>query len=470
MAGRILIYDGIAANRIILRCKLSAACYQVLQAVSYGDVLRQIAKDRPDIVLVDLDEDPESGLRLCRTITQSGDDSAPPVICLASGCTTYLRVAALRAGASSVMAKPFHDGLLMATLRRNLREQQPFRDRRGPEPAHLAFELSEEEAQYHARPGRVAVIGAERTIPSGWLSKLRRAGARHDFSVLTPDDALTQNDESLAPEIYVLGARIRRPHDGLRLLSEIKSRSATQHARVILVLEGGDAGADQGHLTDAAMAFDLGADDVLVNGFQEEELALRIDASLARKHRTDLLRRSLHTGMQLATLDPLTGLYNRRFAFPRLGRMIRTACASQQPLAVLALDLDRFKSINDTLGHSAGDAVLVEVARRLSEAARPRDLVARSGGEEFLIALPETDLGRAHQMAQLLREQIRANPIALPGRNGPIRVTISIGVTMTGTPTQAADTLEAVLDRADRALYAAKADGRDQVSCAGFAA
>lgn len=470
MAGRILIYDGIAANRIILRCKLSAACYQVMQATSYADVRRQVDRDAPDIVLLDIDEDAGVALDLCRAIARGGEEPAPPVICLASQAGAALRIAALQAGATAVLAKPFHDGLLMATLRRTLRELQIFGGPRSQASGVLDLDLGSELGQAPMPGGRIAVVGADRTVPRGWLARLRRAGSPHGYEVLSPDAALSLDDPTQAPDVYVLGAEIRHAHDGLRLLSEIRSRAASQHARAILVLDGGESETGQNRLTDAAMAFDLGADDVLLYGFQEDELALRIDSCLRRKRRADLYRQSLHAGMQLAAVDPLTGLYNRRYAVPRLRRMLYAARSNQQPLAILALDLDRFKGINDTLGHAAGDAVLIETARRLAEAVRPRDLVARSGGEEFWIALPDTDAGRARQVAQALRQRIRANPVPLADRAGPVRVTISIGVAVADPARPGEEALEAVLERADRALYAAKAEGRDQVSCSGFAA
>lgn len=466
MAGRVLIYDGIASNRIILRCKLSAACYQILQASSYADLRLQAMRETPDIVLLDLDEDAEAALAVCRALTRAGETVAPQVICLASDGTAALRIAAFRAGAAAVLAKPCHEALLMASLRRSLREVQML----GTALAGtVEFDLSEDPG-LAAPAGRIGVVSADRSLPRSWLARLRQAGLPHGCVLLSPEQALNQKDEAEAPDVYILAADLRHPHDGLRLLSEIKSRAATQNARAILVLDGAEAGPAQTHLIDAAMAFDLGADDVLVNGFHEEELALRIEASLRQKRRADQYRRSLRAGMHLATIDPLTGLYNRRYAMPRLDRLLRAARATRQPLAVLALDLDRFKGINDSLGHAAGDSVLVEVARRLGEAVRPRDLVARSGGEEFWIALPDTDAARAQQIAQALRQRVRSNPVPLPDRGAPVRVTISIGIAVADPQDSGAETLDALLQRADRALYAAKADGRDQVNCAGHAA
>ena len=121
--------------------------------------------------------------------------------------------------------------------------------------------------------------------------------------------------------------------------------------------------------TDAAAAYDLGADDLIVGEHPTpalaEEAALRLRRQIERKRRSDRQRRSLTNGLRLAMTDPLTGLHNRRYAMPQLLRMAENARDAGHPIAVMVLDLDRFKSINDTWGHGTGDTVLVEVARRL---------------------------------------------------------------------------------------------------------
>jgi two-component system cell cycle response regulator len=130
----------------------------------------------------------------------------------------------------------------------------------------------------------------------------------------------------------------------------------------------------------------------------------------------------------------------------------------------MLLDLDRFKAVNDTWGHAAGDAVLVEVARRLRETLRPADLLARMGGEEFLVALPEVTEAAARAMAERLRRAVGCAPVALPGGEGPVRVTVSIGLVLAGAGALAAQPAAAAIEAADRALLAAKADGRNQVT------
>lgn len=174
----------------------------------------------------------------------------------------------------------------------------------------------------------------------------------------------------------------------------------------------------------------------------------------------------LHEEAQrLSLTDPLTGLWNYRYLMESIRREVERANRFGRMLSVLALDLDRFKEVNDTYGHAAGDAVLVEFARRIRGVVREVDLVFRQGGEEFVVLLPETDARGAATVAERLGAAIREAPI--PVRPSPgavaalpaaVSVTVSIGIAV--YPDHGSTGSE-VLDTADDALYAAKAAGRD---------
>lgn len=163
-------------------------------------------------------------------------------------------------------------------------------------------------------------------------------------------------------------------------------------------------------------------------------------------------RRIRRLGHEVET-DPLTGLGNRR----ALGRAMQMLAERGEGAAVLCLDLDHFKRINDTLGHEAGDDVLRELAERLQAEVRGRDLVARAGGEEFVVLLPGADRHAALGVAERIRAAVADRAFLLP--SGPLWITISIGCA-TGSPEAT------LLARADEALYAAKHAGRNRVSLA----
>lgn len=159
----------------------------------------------------------------------------------------------------------------------------------------------------------------------------------------------------------------------------------------------------------------------------------------------------------LSSHDSLTQLLNRRAFEQRLTGEIAAGIRAGAPLGLLLIDIDHFKRVNDRLGHQAGDAVLREVADRLAAAVRRSDVLARVGGEEFGVLLPDTDAPGIRQAAERLRLAVCGRPLDRP--EGPLEVTVSVGASMRLSGESDA---EAMLRRADQALYRAKAEGRDR--------
>jgi two-component system cell cycle response regulator len=245
------------------------------------------------------------------------------------------------------------------------------------------------------------------------------------------------------------------------LVPALRAQGATRTAALLVHAAGAEAERE------AAQALDLGAQDALAGPFDAGELALRLQARLAAKRRADRLRDDLREGLAAAVTDPLTGLYNRRYALPQLARLAARAASAGEPLTVMVADLDHFKAVNDAYGHAAGDTVLAETATRLRGALREGDIAARIGGEEFLVVLPATDAELANAVARRLCGRIAHTPVALPGSGEEVRVTVSIGLaTLEGDARgqdAGASLADSLLQRADRALYGAKSHGRNRV-------
>lgn len=161
--------------------------------------------------------------------------------------------------------------------------------------------------------------------------------------------------------------------------------------------------------------------------------------------------------LRLATTDALTGTLGRRAVLEHSERMLAQARRQQTPLTVLMVDADHFKRVNDTHGHEAGDAVLVEMVRRTRDALREQDLLGRIGGEEFLAVLPDTSERQALQIAERLLRVVRESPFV----HGELRLsmTISVGIAQSNGHD---DEFDPLLKRADDAMYAAKREGRDR--------
>lgn len=173
------------------------------------------------------------------------------------------------------------------------------------------------------------------------------------------------------------------------------------------------------------------------------------------------VRRAEKKLADLAATDPLTGLYNRRSLLNMAEQVLAQAGRAGQNTALVLADIDHFKAINDQHGHEAGDRVLVNIGTLLSQTCRAQDIVARWGGEEFLVLLPATDAAAAWALAERVRKAVTAQPLAPQG--APITATLSLGVAVV----HANEPLASAIARADGALYRSKEQGRNRVTSAG---
>jgi len=458
MAGRILIIDDVATNRIVLKVMLTEARYDVLVAEDAATGL-QLARSRlPNLVLLDGNLAGPGGAATLRCLRDDPATAGIPVIVMLARNDPASRLAALQAGADDVMAKPMDELRMLARLRALLRSCGMTEEMKARDAALGPIGMTEAPGSFD-RPGLVALV-AEKPAQA---VQLRSALARHmtdSLVIQTRDAALDIASEPArpCPDVYVIEADLAAKGDGLRLMSDLRSRSDTRNTAVCVLLRAPSEG-------EAAMAFDLGADDVIDAGSDPREVAVRLRRLLDRKRRDDRLRATLSDGLRLAVIDPLTGLFNRRYALAQLGRIADRAGQGETGFAVLAIDLDRFKAVNDAFGHAAGDCVLVEVARRLSLNLRAGDLLGRIGGEEFIVALPQTTFASALALAERLCAAVESVPVRIDAVTA-IPVTISIGLAVSGqrSSPEGGEPVTAALARADRALLRAKADGRNQVT------
>lgn len=453
MTARILVADGLATTRITLKVRLSAACYDVTTASTVEQVPALIRRSAPDLVILGAGFAPEEAIALCRSLMQDRDTVRIPVLILAH---SDARLAVLQAGASATLDPDVSDQMLLARVRCLLRDAEP----------RLGTEIGFAEAPQPFDRGATPRIVLVTDIPARaqrWRQMLsERLDARYD--IRNPEEALFSVRSGRAADLYLICADLEGRGDGLRLLSELRSRQGSRDAGFVVALAP-----DREEL--AAIALDLGAGDVLsdslggAKGIDAAAETLRMQ--LSRKSRMEQHRAEVERHMLWAMTDPLTGLYNRRYALPRLSEIAREAMVQSVPFSVLALDLDHFKDVNDQHGHGAGDAVLSVVAQRMRNVLGTRGMAARLGGEEFVVVLCPCAEDQAAIVAERLRLAIQDSPVALPelSGGGQCSVTVSVGV-VTVRP-HAGDwpdiLAQQTLESADRALLAAKVRGRNRV-------
>ncbi len=243
--------------------------------------------------------------------------------------------------------------------------------------------------------------------------------------------------------------------DGVEVCREVRKRMAQPYVYILLLTARKDN-------FDVINGLGSGADDYLTKPFNPEELEARLRTGKRILDLEDHLVAAREAMYFKATHDALTGLWNRAAILDYLNRELIRARRQAAPLGLLLADLDRFKSINDTCGHLAGDDVLKEVARRMLASVRVYDCVGRYGGEEFLIVLPGCDESNTREKAEQFRKTLGG--CAVETSEGPLHVTLSIGALSTDLWREGdCDTL---LRAADAALYRAKGAGRNRVEMA----
>ncbi len=209
--------------------------------------------------------------------------------------------------------------------------------------------------------------------------------------------------------------------DALRLCSQVRSLERTRNIPILAISEPDN---------NARMVrgLEIGVNDYLMRPIDKNELLARARSQIRKRRYTERLRDNVQMSIEMAITDALTGLFNRRYMESHLATLIEQAIARGKPLTALVLDIDYFKSINDTHGHDAGDDVLREFALRIRRSIRGIDLACRYGGEEFVVVMPETDMAVAAMVAERLRRRIAADPFAIQQGARTVPVTISIGI------------------------------------------
>ncbi len=456
MSGRILIADDVATNRIVLKVKLTTACYDVTQAVCVADVVNIANTERPDLILLGQTLQGGGGIEACRRLKDIPALAQIPVVIISPVADRTDRLTALRAGADDFLTKPLDESTLLAMVRNLMRVHAA----RGEVTRRqvLAEEMGFGEAPASfQRQANIALVAPAVETGLMWRKALTQEMAQK-VTVMSKAQALEDVSQTgTVPDVFLISANLSEQGDGLRLVSELRSRLSTRYAIIIFIDEAKNS-------PSASMALDLGANALMTGYFDAEEISARLDRLIPCKFLSDQVRNTVEQRLNLAMTDPLTGLYNRRYAGSYLNRLEAQSRETGRGFALMLLDLDKFKRINDRYGHFTGDEVLVDVSNRLRASIRDVDLLARFGGEEFLIAMPDTDHDAALIMAERLRRVIGETPIQSASVATEIPVTLSIGVAVAAPSGSELGDIQALLQSADRALYASKAEGRNQVT------
>jgi len=450
MTARVLVVDDILSNVKLLEAKLTAEYFEVITAFNGLECLAKMDQ-APDIVLLDVMMPGMDGFEVCRRIKSNPKTAHVPVVMVTALDQPSDRVAGLDAGADDFLTKPVDDSALFARVRSLVRlkmmtDELRMRESTGQgmgliDPAETLIESNQS--------GRILVI-EDRAESVAWFASA--LSPKHEVaSADTFEEALVRVKGGDFDLIVVsLGMR---GFDGLRLCSQLRSLPEGRLVPILVVVSDGD----RRKLT---QALEMGVNDYLTRPVDKNELVARVRTQLRKKRYADRLRHNVQLSLEMAITDQLTGLHNRRYMSRHLDALMGNAQKNGRPLAFVIMDIDFFKQVNDTHGHDIGDEVLKEFAARINANVRGIDLACRYGGEEFVVAMPDTDMSFAYSIAERLRQSIETTPVKISRAPGALKITISIGI---AKAEGVGDTAELLLHRADQALYRAKRTGRNKV-------
>ena len=451
MTARVLVVDDIPANRKLLDARLSAEYFEVATASDGFEALDVCARAQCDIVLLDVMMPGMDGFEVCRRLKTDPKTHHIPVIIVTALDQPSDRIRGLEAGADDFLTKPVVDVALFARVRSLARLKMLGDELRLRAQTTREIGLTDALMEAVNDPGLGGRVLLVDDRENSWRRISAALASSQTVDVETsPQEALFRAAEGEYDVVVVsLGLE---GFDALRLCAQLRSLERTRMTPVVLVASPDDNAR-------VLRGLEVGVNDYVIRPLDPAELTARIRTQVRRKRYTAQLRSNLQASMELAITDGLTGLHNRRYMEMHLQSLLDQAAARQRPLSTLVVDIDFFKSVNDTHGHDAGDDVLREFSRRLKASVRGIDLACRLGGEEFVVIMPETDGAVAQIVAERIRSKVAAAPFVTSGGRAAIDVTVSVGV----ASFFGADDASTLLKRADLALYRAKASGRNRV-------
>ncbi|MBD9447926.1 PleD family two-component system response regulator [Rhizobium sp. RHZ01] len=455
MTARILVVDDIPANVKLLEARLVAEYFDVLTAGDGYQALAICERNQVDLVLLDIMMPGMDGFEVCERLKANPKTSHIPVVMVTALDQSADRVRGLKAGADDFLTKPVNDLQLISRVKSLLRLKtlsDELRIRAETAQTMGIDELLRTGEGRSDESGQVLLVDGRANSQERIIKALKPIA---DVSAISDPQAALFEASETPFELVIVNANFDN-YDPLRLCSQLRSLERTRFLPILIITEQGDDDM-------VIRALELGVNDYIVRPVDPNELVARSLTQMRRKRYNDRLRASVKQTIELAVTDPLTGLSNRRYLDNHLSTLFNRSMARGRPLSVLITDIDRFKQVNDTYGHDAGDDVLREFARRIRSTVRGADLACRYGGEEFVVVMPDTSPEVAAAVAERLRSVVETVPFLLKSTGQELDVTASFGISSRIssilTPGQ-------LMKQADLALYEAKTGGRNRVVAA----
>jgi len=452
MTAQILVVDDVPANIKLLEAKLNKEYYDVLTAKDGFEALKQVKEHKPDLVLLDVMMPGMDGFEVCQKLKEDNEVSHIPVVIVTALSEKTDRLKGLNAGADDFLTKPINDMALFARVKSLIRLKQLMDEVRLRDKTSHEMGIDNEASGAFLSDvsgAKILLVDDDEVQAKQLVTRLSET-YKVEY-VQEPENALAKANEGDF-DVILISTQLNGV-DGLRLASQIKSQETTRNVPLLVLVDEEDTNL-------MYKALEMGINDYLVVPVDKNEMMARVRSQIRRKKYQEALKSNYQKSISMAITDALTGLYNRHYLNSHLGNMVKQSLKNNKSLALMMMDMDHFKSVNDTYGHDVGDMILKQLAALIIESSRSAELAARFGGEEFVVLMPETDEQSAIQAAERIRALIETTPFKINDKGDTINKTLSIGVSSLHPD---GDSGESLLKRADEALYEAKHGGRNQV-------
>jgi two-component system, cell cycle response regulator len=452
VTAQILVVDDVPANIKLLEAKLTSEYYDVITAKDGFEAIAKTKEHKPDLILLDVMMPGMDGFEACKKIKEDAEVSHIPIVMVTALSEKSDRLKGLEAGADDFLTKPINDVALFARVKSLIRIKQlldevRLRDKTSHE---MGIDAGEDNTFISDVSGaKVLLIDDDHVQGKQIVAKLSET-----YKVEWVDDPVQTLPKATADDFdVILISTLLSDADGLRIASQIKSQEELRNVPLLVFVDEDDTRV-------MLKALEMGINDYMTVPVDRNEMIVRVRTQIRRKKYQEALKSQYQKSMSMAVTDKLTGLYNRHYLDTHLGNMVKQSLKNGKHLALMIMDMDHFKSVNDTYGHDVGDMILKQLANLIIQASRSAELAARFGGEEFVILMPETDPQSAYGAANRIREIVETTPFKINAAGETINKTISIGVASLYPD---GDSGEGLLKRADEALYEAKHGGRNLV-------
>jgi two-component system cell cycle response regulator len=448
MTATILIVDDIEQNVKLLEAKLLNEYYIVFKAYSAMAAFTILENNKIDIILLDVMMPIMDGFEACKKIKANPLTTHIPVVMVTALSETENRVKGLESGADEFLTKPVDDVALIARIK-SLSRMKAVIDElklRNNTNLELGGEIIKMDDNFSDT--KILIIDDDFVQAKNVMNILKKIV--DEIKIITDIEQLDNNID-YKYDLVIVSCQLDN-NDPLRISVNLRASNNFSDAVIMLL-------AEEENISMVMKGLELAVNDYFIYPIESSELIARTKAQLRRKKYQDNLRSNLQNTINLSIKDGLTGIFNRRYFDVHIKQLVQKSNEEKKIIGLMMCDIDKFKNINDTHGHQAGDVVLKTLANILNKMFRVTDLVSRYGGEEFTILLENITAEEIISIAERLRDKIAKTDFLIDDNKTIINNTISIGVTIY----KYGESISEFIERSDKNLYEAKETGRNKV-------